>query len=258
MDAEAIAGRLRAAGCVFAEDEAALMRETTTDPVRIEEMVVRRCSGVPLEHVVGWTRFAGVRLAVHPGVFVPRRRTEALVRAAVALAPSPATVVDLCCGCGAVGAAIATMVPGVRLWASDIDPAAVGNARENLVAFGAVVGLGDLDAAMPDELRGRVDLLVANVPYVPAEQVAYLPAQAREHEPLVALDGGGDGLDVLRRLAPRASGWLRPGGAFVTECACEQADPAAEILRDAGLDPLVHNDDELDVAIVAGRLEISS
>ena len=253
-----IVARLRGAGCVFAEDEAAILWETTTDPVRLDELVALRCNGVPLEHVVGWTRFAGLRLAVHPGVFVPRVRSEALVREAVAVTPPGATVVDLCCGCGALGAAIATAVPGIVLWSSDIDPAAVRNAVENLAPFTAVVRMGDLDEAVPEAVRGAVDVIVANVPYVPSGRVEYLPAEAREHEQRVALDGGDDGLAVLRRLAPRVAPWLRPGGWFFTECALDQAVTAAAVLRQAGLEPLVHNDDEFEVSVVAGQLLIES
>lgn len=258
MEAADIVARLRAAGCVFAEDEAEVLLETTRDPARLDELVSLRCSGVPLEHVVGWTRFAGLRLAVHPGVFVPRRRSEALVRETVAVTPHGATVLDLCCGCGALGAAIATAVPGIALWASDIDPAAVRNAAENLAPFTAVVRVGDLDEAIPETLRGMVDVVVANVPYVPSGRVEYLPAEAREHEQRAALDGGEDGLDILRRLAPRSVRWLRPRGWFLAECALDQASTAAGVLREAGLEPLVRNDDQLDVAVVRGQLAIES
>jgi release factor glutamine methyltransferase len=250
---DTIVERLRAAGCVFAEEEAAILRETSTDPGRLDEMVTRRARGEPLEHVVGWVRFAGVRLALRPGVFVPRVRTEALVRQALAVTPANATVLDLCCGCGAIGAAIAFARPGVRLFATDVDPVAVDNARENLAEFGGLVLLGDLDEVLPTRLRAAVHVAVANVPYVPTTELRLLPAEAREHEPHVALDGGADGLDVLRRVASRVVRWLRPGGWFLSECALDQADDAVGVLREAGLDALAHNDDELDVTVVAGR-----
>jgi release factor glutamine methyltransferase len=194
-----------------------------------------------------------MRLIVDPGVFVPRVRTQALVRQAVAVTPEGGIVLDLCCGCGAIGAAIAMSVPRVRLWASDVDPLAVANARRNLRSVDAVVSVGDMDDSVPAQLHARVDVVVANVPYVPSDRVDYLPVEAREHEPRVALDGGVDGLDVLRRLAPRAASWLRAGGCLLTECAAEQAPTAASVLHDAGLKPLVHNDFELDVAVVAGQ-----
>jgi release factor glutamine methyltransferase len=251
---DGIVEALRAAGCVFAEEEAAILYETTTDPVRLREMVHRRANGEPLEQVVGWARFAGVRLVVRPGVFVPRMRTETLVAQALAVTPEGGVVLDLCCGGGAIGAAIAAAKPGVRLWASDIDPVAVANAIENITVFGGIASVGDLDDAIPAHLRGHVDVIVANVPYVPSSHVEYLPAEARDHEPRIALDGGDDGLDVLRRIAPRALEWLRLGGWFLTECGRDQADTTCGVLRDAGLDALVHNDYELDVTVVAGHL----
>lgn len=251
-----IAAALRAAGCVFAEEEAAILRETSTDPVRLQELVARRVRGEPLEQVVGWARFAGVRLVVHPGVFVPRVRTEALVRQALRVTTHDAVVLDLCCGTGAVGAAIAAQRPGIRLWASDIDAAAVANARENIAAFGGTALVGDLDDAIPVRLRGRVAVVVANVPYVPSSHLEYLPAEARDHERRIALDGGDDGLDLLRRLAPRVGGWLWSGGWFLTECASDQATAAVAVLRDAGLDALAHNDDDRDVVVVAGQRRI--
>jgi release factor glutamine methyltransferase len=248
-----VIARLRAAGCVFAEDEADVLFATTSDPERLDELVSRRATGVPLEHVVGWAQFAGIRLVVHPGVFVPRQRTEALVRSVVAVVAGGATVVDLCCGSGAIAAAIATAVPGVRLWASDVDPVAVSCARENLAPFGAQVIEADLDAGLPGALHAAVDVLVANVPYVPSDDIDFLPAEARLHEARSALDGGDDGLALLRRVAGCASRWLRPGGWLFSECAIEQAPAAVEAVGAAGLSAGVQCDDDLEVAVVTGR-----
>src|SRR5262249_33305294 len=125
---------------------------------------------------------------------------------------------------------------------------------ENLSGVDAVVEVGDLDEAVPAQLRGSVRLITANVPYVPSDRVDYLPAEARDHEPRTALDGGDDGLEVLRRIAPRAPGWLPPGGWFLTECALDQGGPAAAVLRWSGLSAVVHQDNELDVAVVAGQI----
>src|SRR5215471_15155152 len=211
----AIVTRLRAAGCVFAEDEARLLLAEARTPAELSAMVERRADGQPLEHVLGWAEFCGVRIAVDPGVFIPRRRTEFLVRKAAALAgrtrgpggadpARPAVVVDLCCGSGAVGAALAAALDRVELYAVDIDPAAVRCARRNVAAAGGRVFLGDLYGPLPARLRGRVDVLAANVPYVPTADVALLPPEARVHEPRVALDGGADGLDVLRRVTAAA------------------------------------------------------
>jgi release factor glutamine methyltransferase len=248
-----IVDRLRAAGCVFAEDEAELLIDSAASPAALLAMVDRRVDGLPLEHIVGWVDFCGLRVAVDPGVFVPRRRTELLVRRAAALAVPGATIVDLACGCGAIGMAVAALVEDVVLHAVDIEPAAVRCARRNLAASGAQVYAGDLYDPLPARLRGHVDVLVANVPYVPTEAVDLLPPEARIHEPLLALDGGADGLDVLRRVASGARDWLAPGGHLLLETSLEQADAALAVLAAVGLAPAVARDDDLPATVVIGR-----
>ncbi|MEV0224875.1 putative protein N(5)-glutamine methyltransferase [Streptomyces sp. NPDC050704] len=250
---------LRSAGCVFAEDEARLILSTARTPAELAAMVDRRATGLPLEHVLGWAEFSGLRIEVEPGVFVPRRRTEFLVRLAVALAPEApeaSVVVDLCCGSGAVGAALAASLPGVELHAVDIDPAAVRCARRNVGAHGHVadghVYEGDLFEPLPRTLRGRIGILAANVPYVPTGEVGLLPAEARDHEPLVALDGGGDGLDILRRVAAGAPRWLAPGGSLLVETSERQTDLAVEIFARSGLVPRLEVSEELYANVVIG------
>ncbi|MFI6932907.1 putative protein N(5)-glutamine methyltransferase [Streptomyces sp. NPDC050287] len=226
---------LRAAGCVFAEDEAELLLAAARTPDELAALVDRRIAGEPLELVVGWAEFRGLRIAVEPGVFVPRRRTEFLVEQALAHVPGAGVVVDLCCGSGAVGAALAAALGSVELHAADIDPAAVRCARRNILGAGGQVHTGDLFEALPGDLRGRVDILAANVPYVPTDEIGLLPAEARDHEPLVALDGGSDGLDLLRRVASEAPGWLAPGGCLLIETSERQAPTAVEAFTRAGL-----------------------
>ena len=309
-----IVARLRAAGCVFAEDEARLLVSAAGTPAELDAMVDRRVAGLPIEHVVGWAEFCGLRIAVDPGVFVPRRRTEFLVREAAALArqaSAPATlarhasapgtqatsatgqatspagpagrgasaagqgvsaaagstsavgqdpfgfgpatvVVDLCCGSGAVGVALAAALGRVELHAADLDPAAVRCARRNVGAAGGQVYEGDLFEPLPAALRGRVDVLAANVPYVPAEEVALLPPEARMHEPRVALDGGEDGLDVLRRVAAEAPRWLAPGGCMLTETSERQAALAAEAVGSHGLIPRIARSADLNATVIIG------
>jgi release factor glutamine methyltransferase len=254
---------LRAAGCVFAEDEARLLISAARTPSDLAAMVDRRAAGLPLEHVLGWAEFFGLRIAVDPGVFVPRRRTEFLVRQAVALAglaASPvgqalarprAVVVDLCCGSGAVGAALVAALDRVELYAVDIDPAAVRCARRNLTAGGQVYE-GDLYEPLPATLRGRVDVLVANAPYVPTEVIGLLPPEARVHEPRVALDGGADGLDVLRRVTTAAPLWLAPGGYLLVEVSECQAPQTVETLARNGLIPRVASSDERNATVIIG------
>ncbi|WP_432743555.1 putative protein N(5)-glutamine methyltransferase [Streptomyces sp. JH002] len=249
-----IVERLRAAGCVFAEDEARLIVGAARGAAELSAMVDRRLAGLPLEQVVGWAAFSGLRIVVEPGVFVPRRRTEFLVRQAVT-GGAPAAgdvVVDLCCGSGAVGAAIAAAVPGVELHAADIDPAAVRCARRNVAAAAGRVYEGDLYAPLPPRLRGTVAVLAANVPYVPSREVGLLPAEARDHEPLVALDGGADGLDVLRRVAAGAGEWLAPGGRLLVETTERQAARAAMVFTRHGLTARTAADEDGNATVVIG------
>jgi release factor glutamine methyltransferase len=248
-----VIARLRAAGCVFAEDEARLLLDTARTPAELADMLGRRVAGLPLEHVLGWADFAGRRISVDPGVFVPRRRTELLVREAAALARPGAVVVDLCCGSGAVGVTVAAAVPGIELHAADVDPAAVRCARRNVATLGGQVYEGDLDAPLPLALHGRVDVLVANAPYVPTEAVGLMPPEARLHEPRVALDGGADGLDVQRRVAAAAPRWLAPRGYLLIETSERQAPHTAAAIAAAGLTSRVVHAAELDATVVIGR-----
>ncbi len=210
---------LRNAGCVFAEDEARLLSEAARDESHLDELVSRRAEGLPLEQVVGWAEFCGLRIALEPGVFVPRRRTEALVSEAAAVLSPGAVVVDLCCGSGAVGAALLAAEPTIELHSADSDPGAVRCARRNVER----VHQGDLFEALPDALRGRIDLVTVNAPYVPTGELGLLPREARLYEPRSALDGGPDGLEVLRRAVAAAPGWLAPGGRIVCEASEAQA-----------------------------------
>jgi release factor glutamine methyltransferase len=248
----AIIARLRAAGCVFAEDEARLLSSAADSPDDLEAMVDQRVAGLPLEQILGWAEFCGLRIAIDPGVFVPRQRTEFLVREAAALAGPGALVVDLCCGSGAVGAALAASLGPIELYAVDIDPAAVRCARRNVAAAGGRVFEGDLYEPLPATLRGRVDVLVANVPYVPTDEIGTMPPEARDHEPRVALDGGPDGLDVLRRVAAGAPMWLAPGGHLLIETSRRQAPLAADAMARHGLTARVADSAELGATVVVG------
>ncbi len=221
-DLAVVVARLRAAGCVFAEEEAAVLREAATDRTQLEHLLGQREQGRPLEQVVGWVDFCGVRVAVAAGVFVPRRRTELLAREAVALAPPEPVVVDLCCGSGAIALVLARRLTAATVHAADLDEASVACARGNLRGLGTV-WQGDLFAALPVDLRGRVDVLAVNAPYVPTAAIALMPREARTYEPRGALDGGPDGLALHRRVAAEASAWLAPAGHLLLECSAAQA-----------------------------------
>jgi release factor glutamine methyltransferase len=234
-------------------------------------MVARRAGGEPLEQVVGWAEFAGLRVLVDPGVFVPRRRSEYLVEIAVRLAGRqgdavPRVVVDLCCGTGALGLAVAVELAGdadgpasaavrlrgVELHAADLDPAAVACARRNVTPAGGHVYAGDLFSALPGSLRSRIGVLICNAPYVPTSEIAFMPSEARDHEARMALDGGADGLGVLRRVAAEAPAWLARGGVLLVETSERQAPAMAAAMDAAGLAARVHSDDEWGATVVAG------
>lgn len=249
----ALVARLRAAGCVFAEEEARLLQEAA-DGAELERLVQRRVAGEPLEYVLGWVEFDGFRYAVEPGVFVPRQRTELLVREAADLSADVCdpVVVDLCCGCGALGVAVLRRLGRGTLVAADVDPTAVRCAARNVEPAGGRVLLGDLFEPLPPELRGRIDVLVANVPYVPTDAIALMPPEAREHEPAVALDGGPDGLRLFARVAAATPAWLSPGGSVLMETGTEQVPRARALVQAAGLTADVVTDDETGATVVVG------
>lgn len=251
-----VASLLRSSGSVFAEDEARLLIAEAASPELLSELVAKRMRGLPLEHILGWAEFCGLRIVVEPGVFVPRRRTAFMVELATQLAVAGDVVVDLCCGSGAVGAALSAGVPGIRLYAADVDPAAVRCARRNLPAH--AVFEGDLFDALPQSLAATIGILVANAPYVPTDAIGLMPPEARLHEAPVALDGGADGLSVQRRIISDAARWLAPGGALLIETSEGQSPLTAEVFAAAGFATAVRHSDEFDSTIVIGTLPRSS
>jgi release factor glutamine methyltransferase len=252
--------RLRAAGCVFAEDEADVLGEAAGGSEdTMAALVGRRAAGEPLEQVVGYADFCGVRVRLRPGVFVPRVRSELLVCLGAGAIRPDALVVDLCCGSGALGLAVRHRVPGITLHAADLDPVAVACAHENLTAPSEAAGVparvhqGDLFHALPAGLRGRIDLILANVPYVATRHIPFLPAEARDHEPRTALDGGDDGLTVFRAVAAGAAHWLAPGGMLLSEITEAQTATALAVADGNGLTATIVTDDDLDARAILSR-----
>ena len=164
--------------------------------------------------------------------------------------PPKAVVLDLCCGAGAIGAALLARAPGIELHAADVDSAAVACARRNL---DAPVYEGDLYEPLPPRLRGQFDAIVANVPYVPTGDIALLPSEARDHEPVISLDGGADGLDVLRRVAAGALQWLAKGGHVLIETSEGQAATAVQAFAAVGLGARTVSDEERAATVLIGR-----
>ena len=284
---EDVVRRLRAAGCVFAEEEAGLLTAAAGSAAELDAMIERRAAGLPLEHILGWADFCGLRVGVTTGVFVPRRRTEFLVRQAelllggttsdggtsdggttygggtsdggrraaaqaVAQTLAQTLVVDLCCGSGAVGAALLAQVGGIELHASDLDPAAVLCARGNIEPAGGHVHEGDLFEPLPARLRGRIAVLLANAPYVPTAAIGTMPPEARMYEPRMSLDGGPDGLDIQRRVIAGAPAWLAPGGHVLIETSRGQSRRTARLMREAGLSTRLARHPELDATVAIG------
>ncbi|WP_344775546.1 HemK/PrmC family methyltransferase [Gryllotalpicola kribbensis] len=272
---------------MFAEDEARLLLDEARDAAQLERLVARRVAGEPLEYVLGWVEFAGLRLAVAPGVFVPRRRTELLLelaqeavsiraarestsgdtarestsggaaRESAGGPPGGSTrrsrmetapsLLEVCCGVAPVATAVKRRMPEASVVASDLDPAAVAVARTNLETLGGTVVEGDLFAALSG---GRFDVIVANAPYVPSSEVVNMPREAREFEHPLALDGGDDGLALHRRIADEAAAWLAPGGTVLVETSRRQAPRDREIFEAHGWRVELVRDDELDATAV--------
>ncbi len=254
--AERIADRLRVAGCVRADDEAALLLGERWDTAELEGRVARRERGEPLEWVLGWAEFDGLRLALAPGVFVPRQRTVPLARLAASLlaaSPDPQVLLDTCTGCGAIACVVARRCPDALVLAGDLDFAAVRCAARNGRRYGVSVMRSDLLSGFPVGLRGSVRVIVGNVPYVPAGELAKMPVDAREWEPALALSGGLDGLGVLRELAVQAGEWLGQGGSLLTETALNQSADAARDLEALGyaVDVQQGPDDDGSVVLMA-------
>jgi release factor glutamine methyltransferase len=222
---------LRLAGCVAAEEEAVeLLEAAGNDTTLLESLVTRRCSGEPLAWLTGSVRFCGERVLVHGGVFVPRWQSEPLALAALDRLPGAGVAVELCCGAAAIATVLRHHRPRARVLGCDIDPLAVTNARAN----GIEAFLGDLTAPLPSSLSGRVDVVVAVVPYVPTGELVHLPRDVLEHEPLRSLDGGVDGLELLRRAALETVGLLRPGGSLLLELGGDEAALLEPLLADNG------------------------
>jgi release factor glutamine methyltransferase len=241
---EAVA-RLRASGCVFAEEEAALIFarfSTTTDRATALDS---RCGGTPLELVLGEASFAGVTVSVEPGVFLPRRRAEVLVDLAVergdaqSAGPNfgygPVTALDLGCGTGAIAAALSARRPRWSVHASDLAPAAVRCARSNASRFHFTAHRANWFDGLPRHLQGAFDIVIAHLPYVPTSHLPLLPRDYRAVEPSSTVDGGTDGLDPWRAVAGSCRAWLAGSGRLLTQVTADQEQEARLIAERQGL-----------------------
>ena len=211
----AIAATLRGAGCVFAEEEAQLLMACGKSDAELLLMTEKRINGIPLQVILGWAKFYGLRVSIEPGVFIPR--------------------------------------PQIELYACDIDSIAVRCATQNITPLDGRVSEGDLFDPLPRELKGRVRVLVANAPYVPTHAIEMMPRESREHETRTSIDGGIDGLEIYRRIAEGARHWLEPSGHILVEAGEEQADEMADTFERSGLTAKTLTSKEFDETIVTGR-----
>jgi release factor glutamine methyltransferase len=243
---------LASAGCIAPRAEAAeLLAAGDRDGVAPETLVARRVRGEPLAWITGSTTFCDLRIRVDPGVYVPRPQSEALARRAASLLPATGVAVDLCTGSGAIAAVLRASRPDATIVAVDLDPVAVTCARRNdVMAFE-----GDLDDALPGELRGLVDVVVAVPPYVPTRELALLPRDVVAFEPVRALDGGQAGTDLSFRIVGRSVRWLRPGGALLLELGGDQAARVGDAMNAAGFDGIrIERDADGDVRSIEACL----
>jgi release factor glutamine methyltransferase len=225
---------------------------------RLDELVARRVRGEPLQYLTGHQAFRRLDLAVGPGVLVPRPETEMVVEHAlgrIAGVASP-VVVDVGTGSGAIALSIGVERPDAIVWATEVSGAAATWARLNLERGGAgnvTIVEGDLLAPLPEDLRGAVDLVVANPPYLAAAQLASLAPDVRDHEPPVATVSGPTGLEVPARVVEEAFAWIRPGGWLVMETWPGQADDLLALLSAHYADAAVQPDLTGSLRIAEGR-----
>jgi release factor glutamine methyltransferase len=224
---------LAAAGCVAPEEEAEeLAAAARGDAEVMAGLVGRRTTGEPLAWITGSIQFCGSSIAVTPGVYVPRWQSEPLAQRAAELLSPAGRAIDLGTGCGAIARLLLERHPGASVLGTERDPQAARCARSN----GVIVAEGDLFEGVPQSWKGEVDVIVAVLPYVPTGEIPFLPRDVRAFEPALALDGGDDGLAVVRRAVIEGRQWLRPGGHILVEIGGNQADALAPILEIARFD----------------------
>jgi release factor glutamine methyltransferase len=211
----------------------------TNELSRYRELIQRRRKAEPVAYIVGTREFHGLSVRVDSRVLVPRPDTETLVEVALERTQDAhlyGEALDLCTGSGCVAIAVARRRSTWRITGVDVSPDAVAVARANAARLGAIWGVhfvvSDLDAALPE--KARFHLLTANPPYIPTAEIAGLPADIRDHEPRLALDGGKDGLDVMRRVIDVAARRLEKDGIVALEVGHDQADRVAALLTAAG------------------------
>ncbi|HEV8065433.1 MAG TPA: HemK/PrmC family methyltransferase, partial [Acidimicrobiales bacterium] len=222
--------RLVAAGCVAAEEEADELLAAHPAAATLKAWVRRRQAGEPLAWITGSIEFCGHPVSVTPGVYVPRLQSQELAERAAGCLPTGGRAVELCAGAGAIAVHLMANDPSASVIAADISKASLMCARRN----GVPCLLADLDAGLAS---ASFDVVAAVAPYVPTDEIRFLPADVQRHEPRLALDGGADGLVLVRRIVAGAQRLLRPDGWLLLELGGDQDDLLAEDVRAAGFGP---------------------
>ena len=246
-----LTARLSRAGVIAAEEEAnELLARADGDGRLLDSLVARRLTGEPLAWVTGSTSFCGIEIRVDPGVYVPRWQSEPLARRAVHFLPATGVAIDLCTGSGAIARTLMVNRPGAHVVACDIDERAVTCAAAN----GVEVYRGDLFDPLPRTLEGRVDVIVAVVPYVPTPELPLLQRDTFAFESTLSYDGGSDGTDILRRVLRESPRFLRRGGALLLELGGNQAEELdGDLARLGYVDVRVLSDEDGDVRGIEAR-----
>jgi release factor glutamine methyltransferase len=252
VSAEVVTKRLVSAGCVAAEDEAAELVARAPDRITLEAWIRRREQGEPLAWIVGSVQFCGREVRVDPGVYVPRVQSEELARRAGVLLAAGGRAADLCTGAGAIAAYLTATSSSARVVGVDIEPGAVACARRN--------GVRAIQGDLGEPLRSSAfDVVTAVAPYVPRSALRLLPVDVQRYEPRLALDGGEDGLDLVRRTVVSAARLLRPGGWLLMELGARQDRLLAPALVAAGFGPPeTWRDEEGDLRGLSTRATFSS
>lgn len=226
---------------------------------RLADFGRRRIAGEPVARIIGHKEFWGLTLALSPATLVPRPDTETIVDAAIGLVragtlAAPRRILDIGTGSGAILLALLSEFPQAYGVGCDIDADALATAAANARALGLASRTGFVRSDYAAPLAGPFDLVVSNPPYIPTGEIATLAVEVRAHDPRRALDGGADGLDAYRRIAPQAAALLAPGGAVLLEVGQGQAADVARLVVNAGLDSLPSQEDLAGVArVVAGQ-----
>lgn len=240
-------------------DRAGLYRDaecelTAQQEERFWELVRRRRLGEPVAYLTGRKEFMDLDFKVRPCVLIPRPETELLVETATALLPPAPLVIDVGTGSGVIAVSLASLLPDSVVYATDYSGEALEVARDNAVRHGVGSRIRFYQGDLLEPLTGlfpagRADLIAANLPYIPSGDLAGLPKSVRQYEPWLALDGGVDGLELYRRLIPKAAILLKNGGLLLMEIGFGQTRDMLELLKTgwetdivkdlAGLDRLV-------------------